>query len=325
MPSAFSVIRPATRRAARALAGSLALAIAGGLPAHAETSPPEGRFAKGLLWRVSKAKVTPSYVFGTIHVADPRVLDIPDPVSRALAGSKRYYAESFQGEREALRFFEAGQFEDGRRLEPLIGAESYAKVAGMLHKRQIPDEVIARLKPWAALANVTVTPEDYESVTLDQKLAGLARARKLRVLGLEGVEEQIAVFDRIPLDTQVALLKHALDHQDELAAMIEPTIRAWMNRDLAGIHLASRRAPERYPEVAAHYRILFQRVVENRSIVMAHRLIVPLREGGAFVAVGANHLYGEGGMLALIEKQGYRVRPAYRRRPARRPDGRIAA
>ena len=71
------------------------------------------------------------------------------------------------------------------------------------------------------------------------------------------------------------------------------------------------RASERYPEVAEHYRVLHRRVVENRSIVMAHRLFMPLREGGNFVAVGANHLYGEEGMLALIEKQGYRVERVY--------------
>lgn len=280
------------------------------LPAHAQTRPSEGRYSKGLLWRVSKPEVAPSYVFGTIHLADPRVLEIPEPVRRALARSRHYYTESFQGAREAERFFEAGQFADGRRLEPLIGAGSYGRVVAMLRERQVPDEVIAHLKPWAVLANVTVTPEDYGQLTLDQKLIERAREQKLRVLGLEGIEEQIAVFDRIPMDTQLELLKHALDHRDELAAMIEPTIKAWLNRDLAGIRAASMRVAERYPEVAEHYRILFQRVVENRSIVMAHRLFVPLREGRAFIAVGANHLYGEG-MLALIEKQGYRLERVY--------------
>jgi uncharacterized protein YbaP (TraB family) len=289
--------------------GAVAIALA--FAAQAQTAPPDGKFAKGLLWRVAKPGAAPSHVFGTIHLADPRVLDIPDPVSRALARSRRYYAESVQGEREAMRLLEAGQFDDGRRLEPLIGAAYYEKVAASLRDRQVPEEVIARLKPWAALTNLTITPEDYEKITLDQKLIELARARKLRVLGLEGIEEQISVFERLPLDTQVELLRHALDHRDELAAMIEPTIRAWMSRDLAGIHSASARAAERYPEVAEHYRILHRRVVENRSIVMAHRLVVPLREGGAFVAVGADHLYGEEGMLALIEKQGYRVERVY--------------
>jgi uncharacterized protein YbaP (TraB family) len=273
----------------------------------AGAAEPPHKFTQGLLWRVAREGVPPSYVFGTIHVADPRVLELAEPVTRALARSRRYYMESTIGVREEARFFEAAQFEDGRRLEPLIGPEAYARVAAQLRERNVPDPIIARIKPWAALANLTVLPEDYERVNLDQKLIALAQQRGMRVLGLEGVEEQIAVFERIPLDTQVELLKHALAHRDELAAMIEPAIQAWMRRDLAGIHSASDRVEARFPEMAAHYRILFKAVVDNRSVVMAHRLFMPLREGRAFIAVGANHLYGDRGLLALIEAQGYRV------------------
>ena len=148
-------------------------------------------------------------------------------------------------------------------------------------------------------------------MTLDQKLLALAREHGLRVLGLESIEEQISAFDKIPLKTQVELLRHALAHRDELAALLEPTIEAWLRRDLAGIHAGTDRIGRRYPEMAEHYRILFKTVVENRSAVMAHRLFMPLREGRAFVAVGANHLYGPDGNLALIERQGYRVERIY--------------
>ena len=289
---------------ARALLLALGLVLAAGANA-AE------RFAHGLLWRVSRDGVAPSYVFGTIHVGDPRVLDLPQAVARALQRSKRLYVETMLGPREEARFFEAAQFEDGRRLEPLIGPEAYARVAAELRRRGVPDEVIARIKPWAALVNLTVARDDDGGETLDQKVAAIARGRGARVLGLEGIEEQIAVFERIPAETQVELLKHALAHRDELAALIEPTIRAWMRRDLAALHSVSDRVGARYPEMASHYRVLFRTVVENRTVVMAHRLFVPLREGRAFVAVGANHLYGDRGLLALIEAQGYRVTRVY--------------
>jgi uncharacterized protein YbaP (TraB family) len=298
------------RRIFRAVLAACALAVALPCP-DAGAAGAESRFSHGLLWRVSRDGAPPSYVFGTIHVPDPRVLEPPEAVSRALARSRRLYTETYLGPREEARFFEAAQFEDGRRLEPLIGSETYARVAAELRARNVPDEVIARIKPWAALANLTVMPDDYASATLDQKLAAMARGRGMRVLGLEGIEEQIAVFDRIPLDTQIELLKHALGHRDELAAMIEPTIQAWMRRDLAGLQSVSARIGARYPEMAAHYRVLFTSVVHNRTIVMAYRLFMPLREGRAFVAVGANHLYGDQGLLALIEQQGYRVTRVY--------------
>lgn len=293
---------------------ALLLLIAGvlALPAAADPVPRSStRFARGLLWRVARPGVAPSHVFGTIHLADPRVLEIPESVTRALSISRRYFMESHDAGPERARFLEAAQFDDGRRLEPLIGPEAFAKVVAYFREHDLPDEVIARIKPWAALANLTVTPQDYERETPDQKLLALARSLGLQIDALEGVEERISVFEGIPMETQVALLKHALEHRDELAGMIEPTIQAWLRRDLAGLDALNERLAARYPDMAEHYRALFRRVVRNRSIVMAHRLFIPLRQGRAFIAIGANHLYGEEGVLRLIERQGYRLTRVY--------------
>ena len=277
----------------------------------AQAAKTQARFTRGLLWRVSKPGVAPSHVFGTIHIADPRVLLIPDPVMQALAQAKSYAMEIQFNPAVESRFFEAAQFDDGRRLEPMIGAEAYAQVRASLRAREVPEDVIARMKPWAALANLTVTPEDYDQFTLDQKLYALARARRLPSFGLEGIEEQIAVFDGIPLDTQVALLKHGLAEREYFVGLIEPSIQAWLKRDLAALHALQQRTVTRFPQMAEHYRVLATRIVDNRSVVMAHRLFMPLRAGRVFVAIGADHLYGETGVLRLLEKQGYRVTPVY--------------
>ena len=180
-----------------------------------------------------------------------------------------------------------------------------------LAARGIPEPVIARIKPWAALANLEVTPEGYESTTLDQKLFELARARRMQIEALEGTSEHISVFDGIPFDTQIAMLRHTLENRDYLVSMIEPTLQAWLRRDLAEIHGVNERIVARFPDMAPHYRIFIRHLVDNRSIVMVHRLHVPLLRGGVFVAVGTTHLFGESGILRLIEKQGYRVARVY--------------
>jgi uncharacterized protein YbaP (TraB family) len=59
--------------------------------------------------------------------------------------------------------------------------------------------------------------------------------------------------------------------------------------------------------MAQHFAQLWRHLVDNRSVLMAHRLFLPLREGRVFVAVNAVHLYGRTGLLALIRAQGYRV------------------
>ncbi len=279
--------------------------------AEAKPAKAQVRFSRGLLWRVSKPGVASSHIFGTIHIADPRVLLIPEPVMQALAQSRSYVMEIQLSPAVDARFLEAAQFEDGRRLEPLIGAEAYAQLRTSLRLREVPEEVIARMKPWAALANLTVTPEDYAQHTLDQKLYALARGRRLYTFGLESIEEQIAVFEGIPLDTQVALLKHGLAERAFFVGLIEPTIQAWLKRDLAMLDAVHERTMARFPQMAEHYRTLARHIVDNRSVVMAHRLYLPLREGRAFVAVGVDHLHGEKGLLRLLQKQGYRVTRVY--------------
>lgn len=288
-----------------------ALIAAGALAALVAAEAAAEKYARGLLWRVSRAGAPASHVFGTIHLADPRVLQIPEPVRKALAASRTYFMEVPFWEGHAHRMFEAAQYDDGRRLRAHMDEETFARVRALLAARGIAEDVIERLKPWAALANIAVTPAGYESETLDERLLAAARAARLRIQALEGTEEHIAVFEGIPLDTQLALLRHTVEHRDWLAAMIEPTVQAWLARDLAAIRSVHRRVASHTPAMAPHYERFFRHVVDHRSVVMAHRLHLPLRAGGAFVAVGAAHLYGRSGLLALIAKQGYRVERVY--------------
>jgi len=109
----------------------------------------------------------------------------------------------------------------------------------------------------------------------------------------------------------VALLKHGLAEREHFVGLIEPIIQAWLKRDLALLDAVHQRTVTRFPQMAEHYRALARHIVENRSVVMAHRLTMPLREGSVFVAVGADHLYGEKGVLRLLQKQGYRIARVY--------------
>jgi uncharacterized protein YbaP (TraB family) len=260
---------------------------------------------------VSRRGTPDSHVFGTIHLADPRVLLLPDAVQAAFDASRTYAMEIQLQQQDAALFLEAAQFEDGRRLAPLIGEDAFAEVSRVLAARGVAPDVIARLKPWAALANLTVTPEGYGSETLDQKLVAMAQARRMELHGLEGVDEQVAVFDGIPMDSQVALLRHALAERAYFVARLEATVRAWLARDLAALWRASEEIGRRFPEMAVHYEQLTTRVVVNRSVVMAHRLFAPLRRGRSFVAVGALHLYGRKGLLQLLTGQGYKLTRLY--------------
>ena len=271
--------------------------------AAAEVKQP---FSDGRLFRVSRAGVADSFVFGTIHVADPRVAAVAARLDDALQRSKTLAVELVpQAADSALGDFE--QLDGGGRLEPLIGTQAFAEVRRELAAQGVANDVIARLKPWAALLKVTRVQSSDTQTSLDRELVAMAKARGMRMMSLELVDEQTAAFDAVPLDSQVAMLKHALAHRDALVAMVEPTIDAWLRGDLAALARLPDQAGRQFPGMALHYRAFAKHVIGGRTTLMHYRLFMPLREGRVFTAVGAAHLYGKQGLLALIQEDGYRV------------------
>jgi uncharacterized protein YbaP (TraB family) len=287
----------------RFLASALLLAA---LPASAAAE----RFGRGLLWRITKKGVAPSHVYGTIHVADPRLAALPAPVGQAFDGAKSLMLEFLPDPYAKERFVEAAMFLDQQTLEEKIGAEDFERALEQLRPIGLSREFVNKLKPWGVLLNLR-NPRGAQGSPLDTQLLELARARRMPLYQIEGVEEQIFTFDEFPMDSQVALLKHSLVHRDELLELADRTLEAYLARDLSGLWRLREDFVGRHLEIAAHQAVLTKRVVHDRSVVMAFRMQRRLRRGDAFVALGALHLYGEKGVLALLQEDGYRARAVY--------------
>ncbi|MEA3192025.1 MAG: uncharacterized protein QOD26_358 [Betaproteobacteria bacterium] len=276
---------------------------AAALPARG--AAPE-RFGKGLLWRIAKGGAE-SHVYGTIHVADPRLETLPAAVGAAFGRATSLMLEFLPDPYTSERFTEAAMFLDRQTLEEKIGAEDFERALVQLRPIGLSREFVNKLKPWGVLLNLR-DPRGGSGATLDARLAGMAHARRMPVLQIEGVEEQIFTFDEMPMEAQVALLKHSLEHRDELLALAEQTLEVYLAADLQAIWRLREQFMARHAEVAVHQAALTKRVIRDRSVVMAFRMQRELRRGGAFVAVGALHLYGDQGVLALLEQDGFRAR-----------------
>lgn len=264
------------------------------------------RFQRGLLWRVTHKKTAANHVYGTIHVADARLEALPRPVQKAFDAAKSLMLEFVPDRYARERFLDAALFHDRQTLEEKIGAEDFERAVRYLAPIGLQREFINKLKPWGVLLNLR-NPGGQEGSSLDGRLVQLARARRMPVDQIEDVEEQIFTFDEFPMDSQVALLKHSLIHESELRELAGRTLEAYLAGDLAAIWRLRQEFVARYPDIAGHQAVMTKRVVHDRSVVMAHRMQRQLRRGDAFIALGALHLYGEKGVLALLEGDGYRA------------------
>jgi uncharacterized protein YbaP (TraB family) len=276
------------------------------LPAFASNT----RYGRGLLWRIDKQGVAPSHVYGTIHVGDPRIATLPGEVSAAFDGARALMLEFVPDPYARERFLEAAMYLDGRTLEREIGAADFERALAQLAPIGLAREFVNKLKPWGVLLNLR-NPGGADGSPLDARLLELARERRMPLSQIEGVEEQIFTFDEFPMESQVALLRHSLDYKEELVALAEHTLQAYLERDVGRIWRLREDFVARHPGIARHQAVLTKRVVLDRNVVMAFRMQRELRRGRAFVALGALHLYGDKGVLSLLEEDGYRAERVY--------------
>ena len=297
-----SILGPAPARIAAAALGALVLAAAPSATAQ--------RFDRGLLWSVSGSGAAASYVFGTIHVGDPRVTQLPPPVARALAESGSVTVEAELEPSSLVAVADRMVFLDGRDLPGVAGAELYQKAAGLTEKLGLPEPAVRMFRPWALALMLSVPPQNPADV-LDVVLAAAARARGKPVYELEGLEEQVRIFDGMPEADQVTLLRQAVDEYERMPRMTGRLIEAWLARDLAGMRRIGEEAGGDTAEARRLQETFNRRLLNERNVRMAERMASRLREGRAFIAVGALHLQGERGVLAELERRGWRVTRVY--------------
>ncbi|MDQ3196841.1 MAG: TraB/GumN family protein [Pseudomonadota bacterium] len=278
----------------------------------ARDDPPRAdliQFSKGLLWKVEKKGVVPSYLFGTIHVDDDRVLALPPAVKKAFDRSRVFAAELVNDEAATRKFF-AAMVTREPHLPALLGGGLYSDVDKLLAQYNIPSEARPRFKPWAAMLTL-LQPRGATGMILDRKLLFDADEARKKIVGLESIEEQIAVFDQMPQQTQIILLREVVANHETIQGSVLSAVEAYLERDLSKLWKLNAEAMSDDAGSQSHNEVFLNRLLYQRNERMVERLLPLFDRGGAFAAFGALHLYGKRGVPSLIEQRGYKVQRVY--------------
>ncbi len=265
-------------------------------------------FEHGLLWRVEKSGLAPSYVFGTIHSEDQRVLSSLSHVTQALDSAQRLALEMDLNAAATGFVLQAMVFSDGRTLPSVVGKALFERTAAAARDHGLTAQQIVVFKPWA-ITTLLSMPKATTGVFMDKVLYDEAREQGKRVFGLETPEEQVAVLDGIAMKDQVRLLEDTLAHYHRMPEMFEKLINAYLTRDLGSMEALYDKymsdSSERLTE------LLRERLLVERNQRMVTRMMPLLEQGNTFVAIGSLHLPGEQGILRLLVGQGFRVERVY--------------
>ena len=266
-----------------------------------------GDYSKGLLWKVEKPGITPSYIFGTIHLEDARVTRLPIMVKNAFNQSRSFTMEILPSAQDNQLASMAMVFTDGRNLKQVLGDSLFREVAAVAQKNGMSEQGIMMFKPWAVMMMLSFPPPKT-GIFLDKKLLDMATQQGKSLHALETMEEQLTVFEGASMDEQIHLLKETINDYDTFAQELEAMTQAYLQRDLAKLFAISNDRIKPGDVIAEKY---MKRLADDRNQVMAERMQKRLQEGNAFIAFGALHLGGNKGVLQLLEDKGYRISLVY--------------
>ncbi len=264
------------------------------------------KFSDALLWKVAKAGNSPSYIFGTIHVSDPRITNLPEPVKHALNNSGTFVMEALPTAEEVLMLSQMMFYTDGTTLKNYLDDELFQRTAKVLSNFQLPIEAVAVLRPWAAFLIMNYPVDN--AMPLDLKLFEMAMDQGVKTAGLETLSEQGAVFSEMALKDQLRLLLDTVCNYNLVTQGIEEMKQFYLEKDLNGLLAASTQHP--YADEPL-YKELNKRLITDRNKLMIDRMQPFLEKGDAFIAVGALHLPGDDGIIENLNQQGYKITAIY--------------
>lgn len=260
---------------------------------------------KSLLWEITAPTMQqPSYLFGTIHLLCQEDYIWTPAMRKALQLSEEVCFEMDMDDPTVMMEVAMGMMDrSGKTIDQYFSPEEYKIV-----ERFVTDSLgmnmamFRQMKP-AALQSVFATkvvscpsPASYEVNIMEE-----ATRQKKEITGLEKPGEQLALFDEMNTDSVIReIVRMATDYsqeRDEFSRMLQ----AYRHQDLPLLFKIIEES-----DMSGEDKHSF---VYDRNKRWISRMEGRMEQRPVFFAVGAGHLWGENGLIELLRKEGYSLRP----------------
>ncbi len=263
---------------------------------------------KSFVWKVTRQQGT-VYLAGSLHLLAKDYYPLSPALESAFTSSTLLVEEVDFGEMmepaSQLEMLKRGMLPADQSLDDVIGKETLALVEKRFAALGLPLEPLKRFKPW--LLAITLLGQEWQKagfnaeLGLDRHFYDRARRDGKSVQGLETVAFQIAQFDSLTPAEQERMLESTIREADAQLAALTEIANAWRTGDTATIERIMVREMKEEPQV--YQRLLVDR---NRNWLPAIEALFA-RPTPSFVVVGAAHLVGADGLLAMLTARGYTV------------------
>lgn len=259
---------------------------------------------ESLLWEITgNGLQQPSYLFGTIHIICKEDFLMSDTIRNKFNRADEIYLEMDMDDPSMQsKMMQLMKLPQGETLEQLFGADYPVADSFFKAKTGLPIRMFNQYKPMMLQSLLYQTilpcglPESYEMYFVN-----MAKTKGKSVNGLETLESQIAVFDSIPDQEEIKWLLEWVRQYDKQLADFNRMLHLYTHQELNQMFDFIRSSPE----MAGYEEVLLNKRNRNWIPVMEE----VMHNKSAFFAVGAGHLPGPSGVIALLRNKGFRVEP----------------
>ncbi len=286
------------------------------LVAEAKTIP----FGAARYYRIQKKGGAASWLFGTMHVSDPRALAWVDQIEPQLRAARAVALENIdvnpRKPNPAALFKMAALMpaKPGELLEEHLDPKEVETITTAAAPRlQMSPAAATRLRPWPLILALAYPRCEAErakfSAIVDSLIQERAEQRGKPAHSLETIEEMLGPIIAPPMAAQVDILRSTLATYRQVEDYVETLTRA-LDRGETGLVMAfAREETVRTLRDPKNWDVFMDAFIERRNETMFRSATKLVEKGGAFLAVGALHLPGEKGLAQMFRNAGYEVTP----------------
>jgi uncharacterized protein YbaP (TraB family) len=268
------------------------------LPGIANSQVVGNGYNNSLIYKI-QSKTSTVYLLGSIHVLaeeyynsqkivfeiDPEILFSPAAAKK----SEKYYT-----------------FQNGKTLKSVLSPKTYKLLKNKLRPLGIEMKQVQKLKPWVVYLTMSgkfdSSIEFRPDLGIEHYFYRKAKDAGKPTGGLETVQDQIQVFDTLPMKVQEAMLKESLaitDSKKREQAFLH-MVKSWHQGNLEGL--------EELVETMKTYPLFYEKLLVQRNKNWVPQIENFLtEEKNVLVIVGAAHLPGKDGLLTLLAEKGYEL------------------
>lgn len=252
-------------------------------------------------------------LLGSVHLGRPDFYPLSAPIEQAFAQASVLAVEldisAVDGQQLSQQLARIGYFPEGQGdLWSALSEPQGRQLTEFCADYSCPPAAqLTRMRPWLLsfiLGNQMMQAAGY-SAELGVDRHFLQRRADRQLVALESLTGQLNLFAQLPVRDQGRLLMQTLSDYAQGPEYLEALMDAWYQGDRATLE-----ALVVEPFLTPDNAVLYDRLLVQRNRAMADQLVARAAEGGRlFVVVGAGHLAGPEGLVALLEARGFTAKP----------------